>query len=80
MLGLMYRWREERKRKYPTQQNIERKMAAKETVEQAGGLVEHEDKKVKETPKYVYLSVKMSYCFDIGETNGFVWKLHEWNL
>lgn len=56
---VLRRWREERKRKYPTQQNIEKKMTAKETVEQAGGLVEHEDKRVDETPHFTYVSVRI---------------------
>lgn len=76
----MCRWREERKRKYPTQQNIEKKTAAKETVEQAGGLVDHEDKKMKETPKFMNLSVCIIRYFHIGEANGVMWKLYEWDL
>lgn len=53
---VMSRWREDRKRNYPTQENIEKKQAIQETVEQAGGLMKHE--KEEETPKYAYISVR----------------------
>ena len=50
----MGRWREDRKRNYPTQENIEKKQALQETVEQAGALLQHEE---KEMPKYTCISV-----------------------
>ena len=35
----MNRWREERKRRYPTQANVQKKEEAEKTVEEAGGLL-----------------------------------------
>lgn len=43
------RWREERKRRYPTQKNIEEKKNAQQAIEDAGGLAEHEDKRLKDS-------------------------------
>ena len=42
------KWREERKRRYPTQDNIQKKNEAEKAIEEAGGLVPQE-KKLKET-------------------------------
>lgn len=36
---LITRWREERKKRYPTQTNIQKKEEAEKTVEEAGGLL-----------------------------------------
>ena len=43
------KWREERKRRYPTQKNIEEKKNAQQAIEDAGGLAEHEDKRLKDS-------------------------------
>ena len=45
---MIFRWREERKRRYPTQDNIQKKNEAEKAIEEAGGLVPQE-KKLKET-------------------------------
>lgn len=42
---LACRWREERKRRYPTQKTIQEKQAALQAVENAGGLVEPAEKR-----------------------------------
>ena len=39
MIMIMNRWREERKRRYPTQANVQKKEEAEKTVEEAGGLL-----------------------------------------
>lgn len=71
----MNRWREDRKRNYPTQENIEKKQALQETVEQAGALLQHEE---KEIPKYTCISVSKIHSIQfIGETCCFMYGLFE---
>ena len=82
--SLPIRWREERKRRYPTQKNIEEKQNALQAVEKAGGLVESSDKRVQSagssaissmTPSTIFFQVAVWRWCDVGETRGIMQRI-----